>query len=323
MRLVDDDQVERLGRDVWVVRNRDRGIGHPSVQPRIVAVIDLLVAQRLEDTLDGGDRDARRVRHRPTSQAVDVVELGELPAVVGRLVVLELGHRLLGEVVAVDEEQDPIEAAVLEEPVGQRHRCVSLARAGGHLDETAVVALLGETPLDAVDRLDLGRAERLLVQCWQCADRAAPGRMLIVLALEDPRQGPGLREVEEASRTRLRIKAIGEMGLGAAGLEHKREAPILRERGQAHIRRQPLGVHRALPLHARQWRSFRLGLDHADGGLVDVEHVVHPPVAGFQRHLANGDALGGKEVHRLLVLHRPPGLAELLIDQHPCARLCR
>jgi len=62
---------------------------------------------------------------------------------------------------------------------------------------------------------------------------------------------------------------------------------------------------------------------HADGGLVDVEHVVHPAVPGFQRHLPNGDALASKEVHRLLVLYRPAGRVELPIDQHPRARLCR
>jgi hypothetical protein len=40
----------------------------------------------------------------------DVVELGAPAPVIGRAVVLELCQRLLGQIVAVDQEQDPMEA---------------------------------------------------------------------------------------------------------------------------------------------------------------------------------------------------------------------
>ena len=155
--LVDDDQVECLRWDVGVVGDCDRCVGHPAVQLGVVALPDLFVAQRLEDALDGGDRECRRLRHRAAVEPVHVVELGEATAVVGGAVVLELGHRLLGQVVAVDEEQDPVEPAELQQPVGQRHGRVGLAGAGRHLDQAPVVALLAKALLDAVDRLDLRR----------------------------------------------------------------------------------------------------------------------------------------------------------------------
>jgi len=52
VRLVDDDQVERLRRQQRVVGNRDGGVGDEVVQAGVVLTGDLLVLDRLEDALD-------------------------------------------------------------------------------------------------------------------------------------------------------------------------------------------------------------------------------------------------------------------------------
>ena len=65
------------------------------------------------------------------------MDVGEAAAV-GGAEVLELRERLVGKVVTVDQEEDPGEATVLEQPVGLGDRGVGLARAGGHLHEAAV-----------------------------------------------------------------------------------------------------------------------------------------------------------------------------------------
>jgi hypothetical protein len=66
---------------------------------------------------------------------LDVVELGEEAAGVGRAETVELVARLLAEVGAVHEEEDAAGAGVLDEPVGGGAGGGGLARAGGHLDE--------------------------------------------------------------------------------------------------------------------------------------------------------------------------------------------
>ena len=210
---------------------------------------------------------------------------------------------------------------MLEQPVRQGDGGVGLAGAGGHLHEAAVEALLAQAGLDAVDRGDLRGPQRPFVQRRQVADLAAPRRVLLLLALEDVRERGRLRDVEDAPRPRFGIVAVGEVGLGAAGLEDERQPPVLRERGEPHLGGQSLGVPARLPLDARQRGSLGLGLDHPDDALVDVEQVVGAAVAGLQRDLADGDALRGEQVHRLLVLHRPAGVGELPVDEHPGACL--
>jgi len=109
--------------------------------------------------LDGGHHDVRAGHHPRTGELVNVVDLGEPAAVVGRAVVLELGQRLVGQVVAVDQEQHPAEAAVLEQPVGGGDRGAGLAGAGGHLHQRPVEALFLQRPPDPFDGGDLGRTQ--------------------------------------------------------------------------------------------------------------------------------------------------------------------
>ena len=138
---------------------------------------------------------------------------------------------------------------------------------------------------------------------------------------QDPGERGRLREVEDPPRARVGVVAVGEVGLGAAGLEHERQPAVLGQRGEPDVGRQPVGVHRRLPLDARQGRALGLGLDDPDGRLVDVEQVVGPPVPGLHYDLAERDALAGEEVQRPSVLHRPAGLGELPVDEHTGALL--
>ena len=74
----------------------------------------------------------------------------------------------------------------------------------------------------------------------------------------------------------------------------------------------------------RQGSALRLGLDHPDDPLVDVEQVVGPTVPRrHRRHrrLAARDALGREQVQRPAVLHGPARVCELTVDEHPGARL--
>ena len=120
--LVDDDDVEGLdaGR---------RGCRRPSTgRSRLGdleagALVELLVAARLAaqdrvEALDGGDGDAGDGVEAVRGEVLDVVELGELAAVVGRGELLELLQGLAAEVGAVDQEEDAPRAGVLDEAVG-------------------------------------------------------------------------------------------------------------------------------------------------------------------------------------------------------------
>ena len=70
-------------------------------------------------------------------QVLDVVQLGELAAVVGRDVLLELLERLPAQVGAVDQEEDALRLAELDQPVDGGDGGEGLAAAGRHLDQGA------------------------------------------------------------------------------------------------------------------------------------------------------------------------------------------
>ena len=87
-------------------------------------------------------------------QVLDVVQLGELAAVVGRDELLELLQRLVAEVGAVDEEEDAARAGELDQPVDEVDGGEGLAAAGGHLDQARGV-VGGERLLEVADGFDL------------------------------------------------------------------------------------------------------------------------------------------------------------------------
>jgi hypothetical protein len=55
----------------------------------------------------------------------------------------------------------------------------------------------------------------------------------------------------------------------------------------------------------------------------DVEKVVGAAVAGLHDDLTAGHAFAGEQVQVLHVLHRPPGIGNLAVDEHTCALLGR
>jgi hypothetical protein len=83
-----------------------------------------------------------------------VVQLRELPPVVGRRVLLELLQGLPAQVRPVHQEQHPLRTGVLDEPVGGANRRERLAASGSHLDERAW-PVLREGVLQPIDSLDL------------------------------------------------------------------------------------------------------------------------------------------------------------------------
>jgi hypothetical protein len=308
------------------VGHGDRGIGDVVVEVRVVALGDVLATQHREHSLDRGDHDVGGAEHPGTGELVGVVDLGEAATVARGAVVLELRQCLLGEVVAVDEEQDPAEATELEQSVRRGHRRERLARTGGHLHEGTVEVLVGEALLDAVDRSDLGRTQSRLVQRRQVADlgpprRVCPGRHR--RSRTSLRESGWLGEVEHPSCPRVRVVAVREVRLRPAGFEDERETTVDRDRPKLGLGWQAGGVHRGLPLDSRQRGALRLGLDDADDLRVDVEQVVSTAMAGLHHSLPAGDPIAGEEVEVLLVLDRPSGVAELAVDQHACALLRR
>ncbi|MBA3736031.1 MAG: hypothetical protein H0W90_12700 [Actinobacteria bacterium] len=107
MALVDDDDVECLDRDTWVVFDRDwlgreQVVGGVLVEFRIEL---LLAAEDRVEPLDRADRDPSDRVDRVRAQVLDVVELGELAPVAGSSKALELLESLPTKVGAVDEKR--------------------------------------------------------------------------------------------------------------------------------------------------------------------------------------------------------------------------
>ena len=144
VRFIHDYQVERIGRHLGAVLHAHRRLGHEVVDTGVVDIRHLASLQHAIHPLNRRDDHARTAQHARRRQLVHRVQLGEAPAISGRAVVLELGERLIREIVAVDEEQDAAESAEREQPIGLSDRSEGLSRAGGHLDERAREPLFGE-----------------------------------------------------------------------------------------------------------------------------------------------------------------------------------
>lgn len=158
--------------------------------------------------------------------------------------------------------------------------------------------LLGQALLDAFDRRDLGRTEWRLVERREILDLGSPRRPVRVgLGIADLLgQGRWGREVEDPASPRMRVIAVGEVGLGAAGLEDEGQPAVNGDRLQLRLRRQTVGVDGGLPLDAAEGRAFGFGLDHTDDLAVDVEEVVDASVPGLHDDLAAGDTLVSDQV---------------------------
>ena len=136
-------------------------------------------------------------------EVLDVVELGELAAGVGRDELLELGHGLAAEIGAVHQEEDALGAGVLDEPVGEGAGGEGLARAGGHLDERARMGG-GEGLLrDSVIAFDLAVAHARPASGWATGMPGEAGAKRVGFG-EPARERFRAVEGEDATGTRVR-----------------------------------------------------------------------------------------------------------------------
>ncbi len=245
---------------------------------------------------------------------LDVVELGELAAVVGGDVLLELFERLAPQVGAVHQEEHAPGAAELDEPVDAADGGVGLAAAGGHLDQRAGM-VGGQRLLEVGDGLDLAVAQANGVQGRQAAQAGAQGHVAVGRVgsaggdLGEPLgERLGAVKGEDGATARLGIELAGEARLDAGGLIGEGQGIA----GGAHAFGQSATVFGALLFDAGEGGADLLGLDGADGLAIDEEQVVGG--AGGERELADGDAASRAEVEPGAVLHHPAGLRELGVD---------
>jgi hypothetical protein len=96
-----------------------------------------LALQHRVEALDGRDDDLGGGSDGVRGEPLDVIQLRELPVVVGCAIALELLLGLLAEVRAVDQEQHAPRAAELDEPVGGGDGHDRLPRACRHLHQRA------------------------------------------------------------------------------------------------------------------------------------------------------------------------------------------
>jgi hypothetical protein len=114
----------------------------------------------------------------------------------------------------------------------------------------------------------------------------------------------------------VRIEAVGEVGLGTAGLKYERQLIVARQRPAPDGGRQAVGVPRRLPLDPGQGGADRFGFDDSDGFAVHVQQVVDAAVSRRHDELALSDALAGEEIQGRAVLDVPAGVGKLPVDEH-------
>ncbi len=254
--------------------------------------------------------------------------------------------RLASKVGPVHQEEHPLCVGVPDQPVDRGNCRERLAGAGRHLDQGARLVELQRPfqvrdrgPLrgpqvSVVDRFrqspepprqcrrpDIVRDPFLRNLCFVGVDRACPehqrrittriSRALFstLLAIRPSPQRLRTVEPEHRSASWLRIEQVGESRLDpGAFVEHRQRChPRVGETGQ------PLGVDSRLRFHTGQGYPPRLRLDDPHRPPVGDEQVIG--FAGARnRHLANGNAGSGTEVHLLAVLNDPTGQAQLAVD---------
>ncbi len=66
---------------------------------------------------------------------------------------------------------------------------------------------------------------------------------------DNPRERARVREPEDPPSPWLRVEPVREVSFRPAGLKDERQPPVVGERLEPYRRRQPVRVHRRLPLH--------------------------------------------------------------------------
>ena len=307
--LIDDDEIEKLGRDLGVVGDGERfAFAVGGVLGGVLVLSGCVEFGALENRihpLNGGDADLRIGGDVGRGEALGGVELGELAVVVVGREGEELLLGLLAEIAGIDQEEHAADAGVLEQAIDGRDGGEGFSRAGGHLDERARAGVL-ERDFKICDGLDLALAEMGRVERWEIVEAGTEG----ATGGEKFAEGLGAMEGEDLAGAGLGIALIGEAGDDAGGLV---------EEGQRHTGGlNPLqlggGVVGGLVLGDGDVgaEGFLLGLGDADRLAVDEQHVVGG--AGVGGVFADGLALAGVEIDGVLRLHDPTGGPELRVD---------
>ena len=196
-------------------------------------------------------------------QVLDVVQLGELAAIVGGDELVELLEGLLAQVVAVHQEEHAFGPGMLNQAVDEVDGGEGFAAAGRHLDQGAR-PVGGEGGLQMGDGFNLGfpkvlgkQGEALRHLAQSGAERAGLGRPL--------REGLGTMEGEDAPRTGLGVAVIAEEGFYPGAF-------IQEGQGQGNMRDiggQADGITRGLLGNPGQRHALGFGFDNAHGVLVD------------------------------------------------------
>ena len=180
--LIDDDEVEELGRDFGGVGDGKRfaaplgGFGGVFILGRCVEFATL------EDgihPLDGGDADLRVGGDVRGIEPRHGVKLGELAVVVRWRVSEEFLLGLLAEIARIDEEEDALDARVLEQAVDGSDGGERLTGAGSHLHKGAGFGG-AQGGVELGDGIDLALTESGRIERWQItqavAQRASHGQ---------------------------------------------------------------------------------------------------------------------------------------------------
>jgi hypothetical protein len=253
--------------------------------------------------LDGGDGDLADGIDAAGAEHLDIVEVGELAAVVGSGELLEFINCLTTEVAAIDEEENAPRSSVLDKAVGLGDRREGLAGTGGHLDEGAR-AVGGERSLKAADSVDLALAERGRVQRRELAKPGSEGGRL----LDELQQVLRRVEANDRARAGIGVALVAEVGLDASALvrEGQRIGPSL---GDPVIRGRVAG---GLLGNGGESGAFLFSFNNSERLAIDEENVVGGPAVGL--HLTDRDTTGSVKVEVLLILNEPPRRHELAVD---------
>ena len=209
---------------------------------------------------------------------MDGVQFGELASVVVRLVGEELLLGLFAEVAGIDEEEDALDAGVLEQAVDGRDGGEGFTRAGGHLHEGAGFGLF-ERFLQLGDGSDLACAQTGGVERREVVETGAER-----LLGEAFPEGFGTVEREGLAGAGLGIALIGEAREDAGGFVEEGQGFA----GVLDVFELGSGVGAGLVFDGGDVLAERvfLGLDDADRFFIDEEDVVSG--AGVCLELADG-----------------------------------
>src|SRR6266513_2938054 len=112
---------------------------------------------------------------------LNVVKLGELPAVVGRNELLKFFQRLVAEIPAIDKKENAPRASEFNQPINKIGSGVCFAAASSHLHKRAAF-VFGKRFLKVANRFDLRRPKigcRHLICFWKIVKALAELRGLL------------------------------------------------------------------------------------------------------------------------------------------------